>query len=60
MEEKHRVRVAKYFDSMGCPLDIRAKGERNPEQKWLSASTFDLFCLEKQDSDGSQSSPGLA
>eukprot|EP00965_Chrysotila_dentata_P085742 2829040-Pleurochrysis_carterae.AAC.1 len=39
MEEHHRVRVTKYLDSIGCPLDIRAKRQRNPEQKWFSVSS---------------------
>eukprot|EP00965_Chrysotila_dentata_P237894 6202182-Pleurochrysis_carterae.AAC.2 len=59
MEEHHRVKVAKYLDSIGCALDIRAKGQRNPEQKWFAASTFDQFCCGKFASESSQS-PGLA
>eukprot|EP00965_Chrysotila_dentata_P124195 4104591-Pleurochrysis_carterae.AAC.1 len=59
MEEHQRIRVAKYLDSIGCALDIRAKGQRNPEQKWFSASTFDQFCCGSVASESSQS-PGLA
>eukprot|EP00965_Chrysotila_dentata_P245704 6206722-Pleurochrysis_carterae.AAC.1 len=59
MEEHHRICVAKYLDVISCPLDIRAKGQRNPEQKWFSASTFDQFVCGKQVSEASQS-PGLA
>eukprot|EP00965_Chrysotila_dentata_P261876 6214393-Pleurochrysis_carterae.AAC.3 len=59
MEEHHRIRVAKYLDAINCPLDIRAKGQRNPEQKWFSASSFDQFVCGKQASEASQS-PGLA
>ena len=45
MLEPHREKVADYLASIGCYLDIRAKGTRNPEQKWFSAATFDEFTL---------------
>ena len=59
MEEEHREDVAEYLDEIGCPLDVRAKGTRNPEQKWFSASTFDEFVLGKAAYPNSKSK-GLA
>eukprot|EP00965_Chrysotila_dentata_P014171 470087-Pleurochrysis_carterae.AAC.2 len=48
MLEVHRERVAAYLNSIDCPLDVRAKGSRNPEQKCFSAATVDAFVLGKQ------------
>eukprot|EP00965_Chrysotila_dentata_P190724 6174057-Pleurochrysis_carterae.AAC.1 len=58
MLEQHRARVAEYLDSIDCPLDLRAKGQRNPEQKWFSASSFDQLVLAS--TSGKGKSPGLA
>eukprot|EP00965_Chrysotila_dentata_P121466 4015645-Pleurochrysis_carterae.AAC.1 len=59
MLEPHREKVAAYLDSIGCALDVRAKGSRNPEQKWFSAATVDDFVLGSLHSQTSKS-PGLA
>eukprot|EP00965_Chrysotila_dentata_P034251 1140888-Pleurochrysis_carterae.AAC.1 len=59
MLEPHRERVAEYLDSIDCAFDVRAKGSRNPEQKWFSAATVDSFVSGKQVSTTSKS-PGLA
>eukprot|EP00965_Chrysotila_dentata_P049645 1646242-Pleurochrysis_carterae.AAC.1 len=59
MLEPHRERVAAYLDYIACPLDVRAKGSRNPEQKWFSAATVDDFVLGNSLSSNSKS-PGLS
>ena len=34
MDEPQRTRFSRYLNSIGCQLDVRAKGKRNPEEKW--------------------------
>ena len=58
MSDADREEVATYLTSIGLHLDIRAKGKRDPQQKWFSAAQFDQFVLG--DSHYSKSkSPGL-
>ena len=59
MTEPQRVRAARYLNSIGVPLDVRAKGKRNPDQKWFSSSQFDEYVLGKEQHSKSKS-PGLA
>eukprot|EP00965_Chrysotila_dentata_P220479 6191801-Pleurochrysis_carterae.AAC.1 len=58
MLEHHRGRVAEYLGSIDRPLDLRTEGERNPDQKWFSASSFDHFVTCSTSKKGK--SPGLA
>ena len=37
--------VAEYLSAIGLHLDIRAKGKRDPQQKWFSAAQADEFVL---------------
>ena len=48
MLEKQRLQAARHLNSIGIPLDVRAKGKRNPEQKWFSSSQFDGFVLGRE------------
>ena len=45
MTPDQRERVAAYLTSIGCHLDLREKGKRDPQQKWFSGSQFDEFVL---------------
>ena len=45
MTDDDREEVAAYLTSIGLHLDIRAKGKRDPQQKWFSAAQFDEFVL---------------
>ena len=49
----------KALNAINVPLDVRAKGKRNPEQKWFSSSQFDEFMLGTAMHHKSKS-PGLA
>eukprot|EP00965_Chrysotila_dentata_P131450 4345318-Pleurochrysis_carterae.AAC.3 len=55
MLDHHRERVAAYLSKIKCPLDIRNKGTRSPENKWFSAAIVDKFV---SGNDGEN--PGLA
>ena len=55
MTNEQRELVAEYLNSIGCPLDVRAKGDgRDANKKWFSGEAFAWFC------EGSETSPGLA
>eukprot|EP00965_Chrysotila_dentata_P127073 4203346-Pleurochrysis_carterae.AAC.1 len=47
MDEHARNRASEYMDSVGCYLDLRATGQRNPENKFMTGSTVDDFVLGK-------------
>jgi hypothetical protein len=55
MTNEQRELVAEYLTSIGCPLDVRAKGDgRDANKKWFSGEVFAWFI------EGSATSPGLA
>jgi hypothetical protein len=45
MTDEDREMVAKYLSSICLHLDIRAKGKRDPGQKWFSSAQVDEFVL---------------
>ena len=45
MDADQRERAAAYLTSIGCHLDLREKGKRDPQQKWFSGSQWDEFVL---------------
>ena len=47
MTPQQRSKATTWLNSIDCPLDVRAKGERG-EQKWFRSSEFDTFVLGKQ------------
>ena len=59
MTDADREEVAAYLTSIGLHLDIRAKGKRDPQQKWFSAAQFDEFVLGTSYYTKSKS-PGLS
>ena len=55
MTNEQRELVALYLSSVGCPLDIRAKGDgRDANRKWFTGEVFQRFV------EGDSLSPGLA
>ena len=55
MTHEQRELVAEYLVAIGCPLDVRAKGDgRDANNKWFSGEAFAWFC------EGNERSPGLA
>ena len=47
--------MAEHLTAIGCPLDVRAKGDgRDANKKLFSGEAFAWFC------EGSETSPGLA
>ena len=58
MTDADRELVAEYLSSIGLHLDIRAKGKRDPGQKWFSAAQADEFVLGA-DHFSKSKSPGL-
>eukprot|EP00965_Chrysotila_dentata_P055549 1842847-Pleurochrysis_carterae.AAC.2 len=54
-----REKATEYMESIGCYLDLRAKGQRDPQQKFMSGSTVDDYVLGKL-RDRTSKSPGLA
>ena len=48
MDDSIREKVTAYMAEIGCYLDLRAKGQRNPEQKWMTGATVDDYVLGKQ------------
>ena len=55
MTNEQREVVAEYLTSIGCVLDVRAKGDgRDANKKWFSGEVFAWFV------EGSETSPGLA
>ena len=58
-DEGIRVKVSDYFAAIGVYFDNRAKGKRNPEQKWMSGADVDAFVMGPL-RDPKSKSPGLA
>ena len=58
MSDGDRELVAEYLSEIGLHLDIRAKGKRDPGQKWFSATQADEFILGSDHFTKSKS-PGL-
>ena len=58
MTDDDRERVAAYLMEIGVHLDIKAKGKRDPQQKWFSAAQCDEFVLGSEYYKKSKS-PGL-
>jgi hypothetical protein len=58
MTDADREMVAEYLELIGLHLDIRAKGKRDPGQKWFSAAQADEFVLGDSHYKKSKS-PGL-
>ena len=55
MTNTQRELVAEYLSSIGCPLDVRAKGDgRDANRKWFSGEVLQRFV------EGDDLSPGLA
>ena len=48
MDDTSRDKVTTYMADIGCYLDLRVKGQRNPEQKWMTGATVDDYVLGKQ------------
>eukprot|EP00965_Chrysotila_dentata_P110688 3657377-Pleurochrysis_carterae.AAC.1 len=40
IDEYARSRASEYMESIGCYFDMRAKGQRNPEHKFMPGSTL--------------------
>eukprot|EP00965_Chrysotila_dentata_P114149 3773855-Pleurochrysis_carterae.AAC.1 len=59
MDEKARKRATAYMESIGCYLDLRAKGQRNPENKFMTGATVDDYVMGRL-RDPKSRSPGLA
>ena len=59
MNDSIREKVTSYMSDIGIYFDLRAKGQRNPEQKWMTGATVDDYVLGKQ-RDVKSKSPGLA
>eukprot|EP00965_Chrysotila_dentata_P207395 6184072-Pleurochrysis_carterae.AAC.2 len=59
MNDYSRTQATEYMNSIVCYLDLRSKGERNPESKCMPGSTVDDFVLGKF-RDVKAKSPGLA
>eukprot|EP00965_Chrysotila_dentata_P131602 4350480-Pleurochrysis_carterae.AAC.1 len=59
MDEHARERASEYMESIGCYLDLRVKGQRNPESKFMTGSTVDDYVLGKL-RDVKSKSPGLS
>eukprot|EP00965_Chrysotila_dentata_P016493 546323-Pleurochrysis_carterae.AAC.1 len=59
LDETGREQATAYMESISCYLDLRAKGQRNPEQKFMSGSTVDDYVLGRLRNPKSLS-PGLA
>eukprot|EP00965_Chrysotila_dentata_P063575 2106370-Pleurochrysis_carterae.AAC.3 len=59
MDEKARERATAYTESIGCYLDLRAKGQRNPDNKFMTGATVDNYVMGRL-RDPKSKSPGLA
>eukprot|EP00965_Chrysotila_dentata_P041257 1368839-Pleurochrysis_carterae.AAC.4 len=59
MDERARSKAFEYFASIGIYFDLRAKKQRNPENKWMSAADVDDYVLGPE-RDVKSKSPGLA
>ena len=59
MNNEQRELVAEYLTDIGCPLDVRAKGDgRDANRKWFTGEVFQRFVEGDMHRGGS--SPGLA
>ena len=57
MTNEQRELVAEYLSSIGCPLDVRAKGDgRDANRKWFTGEIFQRFV----EGDAAGLSPGLS
>eukprot|EP00965_Chrysotila_dentata_P223465 6193584-Pleurochrysis_carterae.AAC.6 len=45
LDERGRERATAYIESVGCYLDLRAKGQCNPENKLLTGATVDVYVM---------------
>eukprot|EP00965_Chrysotila_dentata_P190981 6174239-Pleurochrysis_carterae.AAC.2 len=59
MDEKARERATAYMESIGCYLDLRTKGQRNPENTFMTGATVDDYVMGRL-RDPKPRSPGLA
>eukprot|EP00965_Chrysotila_dentata_P096028 3172662-Pleurochrysis_carterae.AAC.1 len=59
LDERGRERATAYMESIGCYLDLRAKGQRNPENKFMTGATVDDYVMGRL-RDPKSLSPGLA
>eukprot|EP00965_Chrysotila_dentata_P220749 6191974-Pleurochrysis_carterae.AAC.1 len=59
INDSQRERATSYLESIGCFLDLRAKGVRNPKQKWMNGAAVDDFIMG-QLGDPKSKSPGIA
>eukprot|EP00965_Chrysotila_dentata_P192251 6175067-Pleurochrysis_carterae.AAC.2 len=59
LDEKGRERATAYMESIGCYLDLRAKGQGSPENKFMTGATVDDYVMGRP-RDPKSKSPGLA
>eukprot|EP00965_Chrysotila_dentata_P242063 6204667-Pleurochrysis_carterae.AAC.1 len=59
MSDRARERATIYMDSIGCAFDMRVKGQRNPENKFMSGASVDNYVMGKL-RDAKSKSPGLS
>eukprot|EP00965_Chrysotila_dentata_P066498 2201642-Pleurochrysis_carterae.AAC.1 len=59
LDEKGRERATAYMESIGCYLDLRAKGQRNPENKFMTGASVDDYLMGRL-RDHKSKSPGFA
>eukprot|EP00965_Chrysotila_dentata_P225288 6194657-Pleurochrysis_carterae.AAC.1 len=59
MSDAAREQASIYMDSIGCRFDMRSKGQRDPNQKWMSGACVDDYVMG-QLRDPVSRSPGLA
>eukprot|EP00965_Chrysotila_dentata_P118746 3926421-Pleurochrysis_carterae.AAC.3 len=59
MDDVSRDQTTAYLQSIGICLDLREKGQRNHEQKWMTGATVDDYVLG-QERDVKSKSPGLS
>eukprot|EP00965_Chrysotila_dentata_P030757 1024443-Pleurochrysis_carterae.AAC.3 len=45
LDEQGREKATTYMESIGCYLDLRVKGQRNTEQKFMTGSTVDDYVV---------------
>eukprot|EP00965_Chrysotila_dentata_P258321 6213183-Pleurochrysis_carterae.AAC.1 len=59
MDESSREKATAYMESIGCYFDMRAKGQRNPESKFMTGATVDDYVMGPL-RDVKSKSPGLS
>eukprot|EP00965_Chrysotila_dentata_P160335 5294182-Pleurochrysis_carterae.AAC.1 len=59
LSEKGSERATAYMESIWCYLDLRAKGQRNPENKFMTGAIVDGYVMGRL-RDPKSKSPGLA